>query len=295
MPRPAPLPGPGRLARYTCPMSSTTSNDLVRRPFEGLPNERDLVAMRQLIPAATMSARTTAEHGGVDVVLATILPMAWPAVRRSDGSITVGIQASFPGGDLSRGIGQALKQALESEPGTPVTAVRLDEDSPRLQELLDLDGDFEIAVHDTFEFWIDPGAERTREVEQSITQANESIMPTIAIEGLPHAYWVDAGSKEHLRWVLDADEDAVIDAVTRLHARRESGIGEGTKYAGSFRAEGLAVPVWDLPKGFGAEGVEAEAEAFRTRFEEALASREPLSVKERRARGGIVARQVTLR
>ena len=176
-----------------------------------------------------------------------------------------------------------------------MTAVRLDEDSPRLQELLDLDGDFEIAVHDTFEFWIDPGAERTREVEQSITQANESIMPTIAIEGLPHAYWVDAGSKEHLRWVLDADEDAVIDAVTRLHARRESGIGEGTKYAGSFRAEGLAVPVWDLPKGFGAEGVEAEAEAFRTRFEEALASREPLSVKERRARGGIVARQVTLR
>ena len=114
MPRPAPLPGPGRLARYTCPMSSTTSNDLVRRPFEGLPNERDLVAMRQLIPAATMAARTTAEHGGVDVVLATILPMAWPAVRRSDGSITVGIQASFPGGDLSRGIGQALKQALES-------------------------------------------------------------------------------------------------------------------------------------------------------------------------------------
>src|SRR5690625_5413016 len=80
-------------------MRSTTSNDLVRRPFEGLPNARDLVAMRQLIPAATMAARTTAEHGGVDVVLATILPMAWPAVRRSDGSITVGIQASFPGGE----------------------------------------------------------------------------------------------------------------------------------------------------------------------------------------------------
>lgn len=55
------------------------------------------------------------------------------------------------------------------------------------------------------------------------------------------------------------------------------------------------MPVWDLPQGFGAEGVEAEAEAFRARFEEALASREPLTVKERRARGGIVARQVTLR
>src|SRR5690625_7854649 len=98
-------------------MSSTTSNDLVRRPFEGLPNELDLVAMRQLIPAATMAARTTAEHGGVDVVLATILPMAWPAVRRADGSTTVGVQASFPGGALSRGIGQALKRGRDAAAG----------------------------------------------------------------------------------------------------------------------------------------------------------------------------------
>ena len=57
-------------------MSSTSSNALVRRPFEGIPAERDLVAMRQLIPAATMAATTVEEHGGVDVVLATILPMA---------------------------------------------------------------------------------------------------------------------------------------------------------------------------------------------------------------------------
>ena len=42
--------------------------------------------MRQLIPAATMSARTTEEYGAVDVELATILPMAWPAVRRTDGT-----------------------------------------------------------------------------------------------------------------------------------------------------------------------------------------------------------------
>src|SRR5699024_10275870 len=114
-------------------------------------------------------------------------------------------------------------------------------------------------------------------------------------EGLPHAYWDEAGSKGHLRWVLAAAGDAVTDAVTRLHARGAAGIGERATYAGSLRAAGHAVPVWHLAKGCGAEGVEAEAEACRTRFEEALASREPLSVKERRARGGIVARQVTLR
>jgi len=276
-------------------MSSPTSNDLVRRPFEGLPNEQDLVAMRQLIPAATMAAKTTAEYGSLDVELATILPMAWPAVRRTDGSLTVGIQAPFPGNDLSRGLGQAVRLAAALEPGNPITAVTLDEDAPRLQDVLDLDCGFEIQVQDTFEFWLDPSAERTGEIERAISQANDSIMPTRPVEGLAHGYWVDAGAKEHLRWVLDADEEKVIDAVSRLHARRESGIGEGTKYVGSFRAEGLTIPVWDLPKGYGAEGVEAEAEAFRTRFEEALASTEPLSTLERRARGGIVARQVTLR
>lgn len=276
-------------------MSSSSSNDLVRRPFEGLPNEQDFVAMRQLIPAATMAAKTTEEYGSLEVELATILPMAWPAVRRTDGKITVGLQAGYPGGDLSRGLGQAIRTAASLEPGTPITTVTLDEDAPRLQDVLDLSGDFAIQVQDTFEFWLDPSAERTDEIEQAIAQANDSIMTTRAVEGLPHAYWVDAGPKEHLRWVLDADEDRVIDAVTRLHARRESGIGEGTKYVGSFRAEGLAIPVWDLPTGFGVEGVEKEAEAFRARFEEALDSTEPLTALERRARGGIVARQVTLR
>ena len=119
--------------------------------------------------------------------------------------------------------------------------------------------------------------------------------PKRPVAGLPHAYWVDAGPKEHVRWVLDADEDRVIDAVTRLHARRESALCEGAKYVGSFRAEGLSIPVWDLPKGAGVEAAEAEAESFRARFEEALASTEPLTAMERRARGGIVARQVTLR
>lgn len=272
-----------------------TPDALVRRPFAGIPAERDLVAMRQLIPAATAQAATTAEHGSVPVTLATVLPMAWPAVRRTDGSVIVGLQATVPGGDVSRAFGQAIVQALDLEPGTAVEQVRLAEDSPRLQEVLDLDGDVPVTVHDSFGFWIDPDAERTPEMESALQQADASILPTRAIAALPHAYWVDAGTKEHLRWVLDADEDAVIDAVARLHARRASGLGEGTRYVGSFRAEGLTVPVWDLPRGFGPEGVEASGADLRARFEEALASTAPLTALERRARGGIVARQVTLR
>src|SRR5699024_12683782 len=114
-----------------------------------------------------------------DCRLPTVRPMPWPAVRRTDGSVTVGIQAGYPGGDLSRGIGQAIRLAAALEPGNPITTVTLDDDAPRLQDILDLGGDFAIQVQDTFEFWLDPSAERTAEIEQAITQANDSIMPKI--------------------------------------------------------------------------------------------------------------------
>jgi hypothetical protein len=257
-------------------MSTHANDQLVRRPFEGLPAEADLVAMRQLIPSATLPARTTEAHGEIDVVIATVLPMTWPAIRRND-------------------FGQAITQALELEPGNPVTTVEVTDQSPRLQDLLDPESFGPIAVHETFEFWLDPDAERTSEIEQSLQQANDAIMPTAPVPGLPHAYWVDAGAKEHVRWVFDAEEDQVIDAVARLHAKRASGITPEAKYVGSFRAEGLSIPVWDLPQGYGVEGLEGHVDEFRERFEQALANTEPLSILERRARGGIVARQVTLR
>lgn len=267
----------------------------VSRPFEGLKAELDLVAMRQLIPSATIKAKISKDFGGGDVVIASILPMNWGALKREDGTVMVGMQATVPGNDISRGLGAALKTALDSDAGTAVTTVDVKDDSPRLQDLLEFDDDYLIEVHEDFEYWIDSGAERTEQIEEGLKQANEAIMPTAAVGGLPHAYWVDAGAKEHLRWVLDESEDRVIDAVARLHAKRNSGIGEGTKYVGSFRADGLTIPVWDLPKGFGVEGVEDEVPEFKKRFEEALASTEPLTALERRARGGIVARQVTLR
>lgn len=273
----------------------TSSTTLVRRPFEGLIAEHDLVAMRQLIPSATLDAKIAPEFGGGDAVIATILPMNWAAIKRDNGTVMLGMQASVPGNDTSRGLGAALKQALDSEPGTAVTTVKVAEDSPRLQDLLVIEEGYTVDVHESFEYWLGAGAERTEQIEQGLEQANEAIMPTAAVGGLPHAYWVDAGPKEHLRWVLDESEDRVIDAVARLHAKRQSGIGEGTRYVGSFRADGLTIPVWDLPKGFGVEGVENEVPEFLKRFDEALASEEPLTALERRARGGIVAREVTLR
>ena len=92
----------------------TSSTTLVRRPFEGLIAEHDLVAMRQLIPSATLEAKIAPEFGGGDAVIATILPMNWAAIKRDNGTVMLGMQASVPGNDTSRGLGAALKQALDS-------------------------------------------------------------------------------------------------------------------------------------------------------------------------------------
>ena len=54
------------------------SSDFVLRPFEGLPGEPDWVALKELVPAATATARTTKEHGSRDVLVTTVLPTAGP-------------------------------------------------------------------------------------------------------------------------------------------------------------------------------------------------------------------------
>lgn len=89
-------------------------------------------------------------------------------------------------------------------------------------------------------------------------------------------------------------EEQLLDALARLHAAGASSLGEGTRLVGSFRAHGLMVPVWDLPSGMGAEECEKPAAAFGERLATALASDAPLTAEERRARGGLTNRQVTL-
>ena len=89
-------------------------------------------------------------------------------------------------------------------------------------------------------------------------------------------------------------EEKLLDALARLHAAGTSSLGEGTKLVGSFRAHGLVVPVWDLPTGVSADDVEKPAAEFAERLAAALATDTPLTAEERRARGGLTNRQVTL-
>ncbi|WP_448058464.1 DUF5926 family protein [Cellulomonas hominis] len=273
---------------------ASSSVDFVLRPFEGLPGEPGLVAMREVVPAATASARTTAEYGSREVLLSTVLPMGWPALHRADGIVLLALQTVGGSGDASRDLAAALLEAFELEPGTAVQNVTLPGPGPRLQDVLDLSAPFEITVHDGFDYWIAPGTEMTAELSEAVEEANSGLVETHKLAAAEAAYWCRMGSREFLRWAQPYDEQRVIDALARLQARRAAGF-DGAKFVGYFRSSGLVVPVWELARGSEADDVEAPLTAFRPTFEAALADAEPLDANARRARAGIVARQVTLR
>ncbi len=273
--------------------------ELVQRPFEGLASEGDWVALRELVPAATVELTLSREAGGLpdgvpSVTLATVLPMAWPALRRDDGAVLLGLQNDTSSGDISRDLADTLQRALTAEPGSPVEGRRVGTDGLRLQDLLAPDAPFEPVIHSGFEFWVPDAENAAPEVSASLERANAAAIPTVKLAGVESAYWCETPEKNHLRWVMPHPEEQLLDALARLHAADSSALGEGTRLVGSFRAHGLTVPVWDLPTGMSAEDVEKPAAAFTERLATALASDAPLTPQERRARGGLTNRQITL-
>lgn len=263
------------------------------RPFAGIAYECDLVAMRELVPSATapLALRTPAERS---VTLATVLPMAWPALVRQDGDILLGLQVTTGTGDPSRDLGSALTRALQAEPGNPVPPARDAAGAPRLQDLIDLDAPLAVSVHGNFDFWVEAD-EVSPEVRASLERAGSHAHPTERLGAVEAAYWTRMGEKEHVRWVLPNEESPLLDALARLHAADRSALAPGTRLVGMFRACGLLVPVWELPLGFGAEAAEEPIAALSLRLAEALADGSSLSDAERRARAGLTSRQVTLR
>ena len=267
----------------------------VARPFAGLPGECDWVALREIVPAATAPLTLTDPRAAPSVTLTTVLPMAWPALVRQDGAVLVGLQVPGGSGDASRDVADALLRALEAEPGTPIRPGALPGPGPRLQDLLDPAAALDVRVHQGFDFWLDGAAERSAEVVESMERANEAVVPTSRLESVEAAYWCDIGGRRHLRWVMPHDEDRLLVAIARLHAAGSDGLGEGSRYVGSFRAHGLAVPVWDLAPGTDASQVEAPAADFAKRLDAALGQSAPLDAGERRALAGLRGRQLTLR
>ncbi|SEB42231.1 hypothetical protein SAMN04489727_1608 [Amycolatopsis tolypomycina] len=292
----------GKGARKKGPKQASDRKPKVRdvfvgQPFEGLAAEPELIALREFVPSAT--AQLTLADGG-DVTLGTVLPMAAAAFVRSDGRRYLGLQVQTRSSDISRDLGRSLKWLLDAKEGdvlgvpdttTPPSA----DEHARLQDLLTPGAELDVTLHTDFGWWLPEDADATGDVAVSLERANAAIMPTERLGS--GAYWVLAGEKAHLRWVRPEPENLLLQALARLSAAGELGLGEGSRYAGSFRAHGLLVPVWDLdPEAHAREWADAK-DALGARLETALKSLddEPLNATERRARDGLIGRQLTLR
>ncbi|SFA83584.1 hypothetical protein SAMN05216266_101734 [Amycolatopsis marina] len=292
----------GKGARKKGPKKDSTRKPKVRdvfvgQPFEGLAAEPELIALREFVPSATarLSLKDSPDR---TVTLGTVLPMAAAGFVRTDGEIFVGMQVQTRSSDISRDLGRSLLWALEAKEGDVLSVP--DTTSPpepgeRLQDLLVADAELDIQLHKDFSWWLPEDADATGDIAMSLERANAAIMPTERIG--PAAYWVEAGDKAHLRWVWPEQENVLLQALARLSAAGEIGLGEGSRYAGSFRAHGLLVPVWDLDPEAHAREWEEPARELGERLTAAVKSldSEPLNATERRARDGLVGRQLTLR
>jgi hypothetical protein len=264
----------------------------VSRPFEGLAGECDVIALRELVPAAT--APLTVPGTDREVRLCTLLPMAAPAMVRDSGAIWLGLQVAHQYGDPARDLGAVLESALATEKAGIVGLTSAPGEGPRLQDLISNDS-LDITVHDGFGYWIDDIEDQDESMVAALEQANDSANPTTRLHSVEAAYWTNVGTKEHLRWVMPHQEDELLTALARLHAAGQDSVADGSRFVGMFRAHGLLAPVWDLPVGTGADVLEDPAAKFAAALSDALAQGGDLSAEERSARAGLANRQVTIR
>ncbi len=308
---PAPASADGVAPRQPCPCGSGRrykachgsvggAAPYVVRTFDGLPGECDWVALREFVPAATapLLLQEGVYDGAADgrhVTVASLLPGITPAMVRKSGQVWLATQVAHQSSDPSRDFAEALRMALDADPGDSVVMASLPTSGPRLQDVVDPDAAFTVTVLDGFDFWFDEVEDPEGSVAATLENLNSSIDPTLRLESVDAAYWTSVGTKEHLRWVMPHDEDALLTALARLHSAGGDQLLPETRLVGSFRAHGLLVPVWDLPVGTGAAALEEPATAFAGRLAEALDDDTPLSGQQRSARNGLANRQITIR
>ncbi|NLG46829.1 DUF5926 family protein [Gordonia sp. (in: high G+C Gram-positive bacteria)] len=295
------------------------------RPLAGLKAECDLVAMRAFIASATAEVPYAKSFDAAhEADFATILPGAVAAeVRRrdaavfgekgaapgdADGTVTqgmVGLQTNPEPADLAGSLASALEWASNAALGDEYNGASGDgapgdgaPGEPALTEILDADADLDIVVHTDFGWWFADDAKVSPELSMMLERANETILPTARLRpksGVGAPWWVDAGDKAHLRWVRPEDETELMNALARVHAAGHLTLGEGSRFAGSFRTHGLIVPVFDLDVEAHHEEWIDGVDEFDARLTEALADSSELTAAERSSRAGIIGRQVTLR
>ncbi|SNV17367.1 Uncharacterised protein [Dermatophilus congolensis] len=308
-----------RRARKEAQAARTTvaAAPFIARPFEGLSGESDWVAMRQLLPAALATItlrdcdpiRSALGHDpsetDLNITITTLLPGAWPALHRDNGERLIAIQSVGASGDASRDIAAAILAALAAPAGAPVTHMPpVNADTPRLQDLIDPATTFAADLRAGFDYWVPDVNALDARAKAELEEANASLVPTTRMpaDACPKnaiAYWGLMGDRALIRLILTDEENRATDALARLHAASADTLqaeqGAPTRLLGAFRADGVLIPVWDLDPALGAEAYEKALAEFSTRYTAALASDAPLNPEERRARSGLLSRQLTLR
>ena len=281
---------PAALAEYRAPIP------FVARPFEGLPREVELVAMREIIPCATLTARTNADHGFVDFDFVTALPDGRGAMVRGDGRILVALQTRSNSGDLSHDAGAALLNAISAKQNGDEGLVDFDVRDPsvRLQDILDPDSLGEMVLEENFAFWLNPDEDWDEATRRALEENHNEIIPTVKVEGVEGMYWCEM-NRNFVRYLSDVEESPLFDALARVQAAGKANLGEGSRFIGAFRACGIAIPVFELAEGVRAEDIVKDAGVLEEAIAAALKVKEPLTPEERRARQGMVSRQVTIR
>lgn len=275
----------------------STQVPFVGRPFEGLAGETEWVAIREILPAATGPITLTgdaAPEGVTEATVATVLPLAWAGLHRESGEIVIGTQSGGASGDTSRDLVSQLLATASIAAGMPVPSVPPPTiDTPRLQDIVDQSTPFRAEVHAGFEFWT-AEAELDGEAKESLERANASAIPTARL-GEDSAFWCRIGERTYVRIVLPEDEDTSTNALARLHAAGEDSLGSDTRLLGAFRACGLLIPVIELDPEVEPTEYEEPLLAWRERYAAAVANEDSLTADERRAKSGLLSRQVTLR
>ncbi|WP_024801319.1 DUF5926 family protein [Nocardia sp. BMG51109] len=276
----------------------------ITRPFEGLAAECDLVALREFVPSATATLKLSPQVAAQrPVTFATVLPGAVAALVRAGDEPAgfVAAQVQFQSDDPAADLAAAVLWTQKAEPGESLqSAADASGDAPpSLAEVIDAGAGLDLTVHQDFRWWVPEGVTPDPQVAATIEQADQAIMPSDRLElggdSRGAAWWVDAGEKAHLRWVRPEDEDELMLALARVHAAGGLHLGEGSRFAGSFRTHGLLVPVFDLDREKHQSEWVAPAAEFGARLAEALATDAPMTSDERRSRDGLRSRQVTLR
>lgn len=269
----------------------------VDRPFEGLVRERELVAMREIIPCATMNAQTNEKYGSVPFTFVTLVPDGAGAMVRGDGEILIGLQTRFHTGDLAHDLGVALAAALAMKETGEEGIVKFDvrDPGPRLQEMIvNSDDEPTMELAKDFGYWFDPGEEPDAQRQAALEENREDMVPTEQVPGVHGMYWCQLNNN-FVRYVLSVDEDKLFTGLARLQAAGEARMGEGSKFVGAFRACGIAIPVFQVDPELTPADLAKPAEKLRDALKAAIDKRGPLSDEERRAREGMVSRQVTIR